>query len=283
MIHFPIIDAHIHIWDINNLSYKWLEQFPELNQTFLLTDYDAAIGNVQVEKFIYIQSECHQSQFLEEVNWVENIAKKDQRLAAIIPWAPIHSGKLVTKTLEAFQLNKKIKGVRQIIQNEVEMNFCLQPSFIEGIKLLSEYDLHFELTISPEQFPSVIKMVEKCPETRFILDHVGNPDILKNKVNPWKAYIKAFSESGNHYCKFSNLVCNAHLSNWNVNDLKPYSNHIIEAFGTERIIWGSDWPHALRASSWINWFKAALELTKDISEKEQRNIFYNNAKTFYNI
>lgn len=283
MINFPIIDAHIHIWDINNLDYKWLEQFPELNRTMLLSDYNKAIGNVNIEKFIYMQSECHPSQYLDEIKWVESIAEKDPRLAAIIPWAPIHAGKAVSNTLESFHSNQKIKGVRQLIQNQSEMDFCLKPQFIEGIKLLGEYNLHFELTISPAQFPSVIKMVEQCPETLFILDHVGNPNILNNEFRPWAAYIKAFSETGNHYCKFSNFVCNADLNHWNIDDLKPYSDHIIETFGTDRIIWASDWPHALRASSWSKWFDTAIELTEGLSTEALKKIFYDNAKTFYNL
>jgi L-fuconolactonase len=283
MLNFPIIDAHIHVWDINHLDYQWLEQFPKLNRTFLLSDYNTAIGNANIEKFIYVQCECHPSQYLEEIKWIERIAKNDQRLAAIIPWAPIHSGKAVINTLESFHSNQKIKGVRQIIQNQAEMDFCLKPQFIEGIKLLGEYNLHFELTISPEQFPSVIKMVEQCPETRFILDHVGNPNILNNEIRPWKDHIKAFSETGNHYCKFSNFVCNADLNNWNIDDLKPYSDHIIETFGPDRLIWGSDWPHALRASSWSKWFDTAIVLTEGLSKEVLKKIFYDNAKTFYNL
>lgn len=283
MKNFSIIDAHIHLWDTHNLKYKWLDQFPIINHNFSVSDYDGAIGSTDIEKFIFVQAECRPSQYMDEVKWVERIAGQDKRLGAIIPWAPIHTGNAVAKTLEDFHKNNKIKGVRQILQSEADINFCLKPDFIQGIKLLGHYNLHFEITISPDQFPSVIKLVEQCPDTRFILDHVGNPNIFQNQMTPWNEYIKRFAESGNHFCKFSNLVCNANLSNWRAEDLKPYSDHVIDSFGSDRIIWSSDWPHVLRASTWLKWFETASELTSGLSENEQRNIFRENAIKFYNL
>lgn len=283
MKNFSIVDAHIHLWDLVHLDYPWLNHFPKINRSFSMTDYDAASAGQPVEKMVFVQAECRPSQFLEEVKWVSAIADKDSRLAGIVPWAPIHKGSAVSEILEVFARNPKIKGVRQLIQLEEDINFCLRPDFIEGIRLLGESDLHFELTIDPKHFPAVLKLIERCPDTRFILDHIGNPNIAARELQPWKSYLRAFADSGPHYCKFSNLVCNADLDYWQIEDLKPYSEAIIEAFGPERLIWGSDWPHALRASSWSRWFKTAVALTEGLNEQQREGIFKMNAIHFYNL
>ncbi|SOE23197.1 L-fuconolactonase [Spirosomataceae bacterium TFI 002] len=283
MKNLSIVDAHIHLWDLEHLDYQWLNSFPEINRSFSLADYDLATAGQAIEKMIFVQAECKPSQFLEEIKWVEAIAEKDERLTGIIPWAPLHTGNAITEVLEGFAMNPKIKGVRQLIQTENDLNFCQKPDFINGVNLLGKNNLHFELTIDPKHFPSVLKLVEQCPDTRFILDHIGNPNMLTKQLQPWKEYLKAFADSGPHYCKFSNLVCNADLNNWNIDDLKPYSEAVIDTFGSEKLIWGSDWPHALRAASWSKWFETAIALTTGLTENECNGIFKTNAIAFYNI
>ena len=278
-----IIDAHIHLWDLKLLAYPWLDQFPNINRTFSLSDYNKATTEQSIEKMIFVQAECKPSQFLKEVEWVQALSEKDKRLAAIIPWAPLHTGNAVAEVLEKFKQNPKIKGVRQLIQPQEDLNFCIDHDFVQGVRLLGKNNLHFELTIAPKHFPAVLKLIEKCPDTKFILNHIGNPNILKKEIQPWKEHLEAFANSGPHYCKFSNLVCNAHLEHWSIDDLRPYYETVIDVFGSEKLIWGSDWPHALRASSWSKWFKTSVSLTDDLSEKERTKIFKTNAIRFYNI
>jgi len=283
MKHISVIDSHIHLWDLGKLTYPWLNNVPKIKKTFLLNDYDNATFGYDIEKMVFVQAECRPSQFLEEANWVSTIAESDPRLSAIVPWAPLHTGNAVAAVLEKFAKNPRIKGVRQIIQSEEDLIFCLRPDFIQGVKLLGKNNLHFELTIDPEHFPAVIKLIEYCPGTRFILDHIGNPNIAKKQIEPWKTYLKAFAESGPHYCKYSNFVCNADMEHWQIEDLRPYSEAVIETFGPEKLIWGSDWPNALRASSWSRWFKTAIELTKELSEQDREAVFRTNAIEFYKL
>lgn len=283
MEQLAVIDAHIHLWDLGKLTYPWLNDHPKINRNFLIKDYDKASAGHTVEKMVFVQAECSPSQFLDEVNWVSSIADTDSRLAAIVPWAPLHTGNAVNEVLEKYVDNKWIKGVRRLIQPEQDPDFCLRPDFVKGVRLLGEKNLHFEITIDPIHFPAVIKLIGLCPNTRFVLDHIGNPNIAKNQIEPWKTYVKAFAESGPHYCKFSNLVCNADLEHWNIEDLKPYAQAIIESFGPERMIWASDWPHALRASTWSRWFETTMELTKDFNEQERMAFFRTNAIRFYKL
>ena len=283
MIDFPIIDAHSHLWDIDRLDYPWLADVPAINRPFLLDDYAAASGSHEVEAMVFVQCECRPEQHLDELAWVQSLADGDPRLRAIVPWAPLEDGDAVADELAAIARDPRVKGVRRIIEFEPDPDFCIQPDFIRGVQLLGENDLHCELTIGPRNFPNVMRLIEACPSTRFILDHIGCPNIAAGELQPWKDYLAAFAASGLHPCKFSNLVCNANLEHWTIDDLRPFANAVLEIFGPDRVIWASDWPHVLRASSWIRWLETADQLTAHLSADDRQSIFHDNAKVFYQI
>ena len=278
-----MIDAHIHLWDLDCLDYPWLEGVPAINRTYLVADYDQARGDHEVEAMVFVQCDCKPEQHLAELNWVRSLADADPRIAAIIPWAPLEDGDAVAETLAGMAKDPRVKGVRRIIEFETNPDFCVQPGFIRGVQLLGENGLHCELTIAPEHFPNAMRLIEACPDTRFILDHIGSPHIAKGELQPWKDCLHAFANSGPHYCKFSNLVCNADLDHWTIEDLRPFADAVIEAFGPDRMIWGSDWPHVLRASSWQRWLDTARKLTACLGLAAQHRIFHENARTFYRI
>jgi L-fuconolactonase len=279
----PVIDAHIHLWDTNRLDYPWLANVPSINRPFLPRDYDQARGGVPVEAMVFVQCECRPDQYREELAWVQSLADGDPRLQAIVPWAPLEDGRAVETALRDMAADPRVKGVRRIIEFEEDLDFCIRPDFIDGVRLLGEVGLHCELTVGPRNFPNVMKLVEAGGETRFILDHIGCPNIKEGRMQPWRDYLRVFAASGPHPCKLSNLVCNADLERWTIDDLRPFADAVIEEFGPDRIIWASDWPHALRASSWQRWFESALELTAGLGVVAQRKIFHDNAKSFYRL
>lgn len=278
-----IIDAHIHLWDIGKLNYPWLANVPAINRTFLPRDYDEARGETPVASMVFVQCECRPDQYREELAWVQALADRDPRLGAIVPWAPLENGEAVAGPLRAMAADPRVKGVRRIIEFEDDLDFCVRPGFVRGVQLLGETGLHCELTVGPRNFPNVMKLIAASPGTRFILDHIGCPNIKEGRLQPWKDYLRAFAASGPHPCKFSNLVCNADLEHWTLEDLRPFAEAVIEIFGPERMIWASDWPHALRASSWSRWFETARELTAGLGGAAQRKIFHDNAKAFYRL
>ena len=283
MIEAPLIDAHIHLWDRNRLDYPWLGQLPAIDHDYLLPDYDTAIGEHTVEAMVFVQCECKPSQHLDELKWVQSLADGDPRLKGIVPWAPLESGDAVGGELAMIARDPRVKGVRRIIEFEEDPAFCEQAGFIRGVQLLGENDLHCELTVAPEHFPSVMKLIAGAPDTRYILDHVGSPHIAQGELQPWADSIRAFAESGPHMCKFSNFVCNADLENWTIDDLRPFADVVLEAFGPDRLIWASDWPHCLRASSWQRWLETADALTADLGREDRRKIFHDNAIRFYRL
>jgi L-fuconolactonase len=282
MIDFPLVDPHLHLWDLDQIEYPWLSQVPAINRSFGLADYDEAREGVEVEALVFVESDCAPGRYLDEADWVKSLADTDARLQGIVPHLPLEKGEAITSEIECIAADPRVKGVRRLLFNQ-PYDLSERPGFIRGVQLLGEAGLHFELTITVDQFPQILKLMEAAPQTRFILDHIGNPDIAGGQMQPWKDRLKAFADAGPHACKFSNLVCNADLENWTLEDLKPYTDVVLETFTPDRIIWAGDWPHVLRASTWKRWLDAADELTAHLDPTDRRKIFRDNARQFYRL
>jgi L-fuconolactonase len=283
MLNFPIVDTHLHLWDPRRLRYPWLDDIPLLNKPYLLDDFNRACGSVQVEKMVFLQCECDFSQFMDEAAWVTSLAKQDARIEGIVPWAPLEKGDSARADLERLAANPLIKGVRRIIQFEPDMEFCLRPDFIEGVRALPDYDLSFDICVSHIHLANTIKMVRQCPNVQFILDHIGKPDIKNHVLDPWRREIKALSEFPNVWCKVSGLVTEADHQGWTKEDLKPYIDHVIECFGFDRVCYGGDWPVAYQATEYPHWVETLHWAVSGCSEAELKKLFRSNAITFYRL
>ena len=283
MIPFPIVDTHLHLWDPGNLRYPWLDGNALLNKPYLLDDYRRACGPVQVEKMVFLQCECDFSQFQQEADWVTSLAQQDPRIAGIVPWAPLEKGEAARPALEKLAENSLIKGVRRIIQFEPDIEFCLQPNFVKGVQALAAYNFSFDICIFHPQLANTIKMVQQCPNVKFILDHIGKPDIKNHLLDPWRAEIKQLASLPNVWCKVSGLVTEADHQHWTKEDLKPYIDHVIASFGFDRVMYGGDWPVAYQATEYPRWVETLEWAVRGCSETELRKLFHDNAVGFYKL
>lgn len=285
MINIPIVDTHLHIWNLEKFRYPWLDDQTYLKRTFLMKDYREASKNMNVEKIVFIQCECEPSQYLDEVKWVTEIAETDdKRIEGIVAWAPLEKGEGVRAELEELKKNKRVKGIRRIIQYEEDLEFCLKPDFIYGVKMLKEYDMTFDICISQIQNRNVIKFIEKVGDgIKMILDHIGKPDIKEHKLDPWREEIKIMSEFPNIYCKVSSLASEADWEKWKLDDIKPFVEHIFECFGFNRTVYGSDWPPCERAADFCQCTGIVEEFIKGCSNIELCKLFHDNAVKFYKI
>ena len=218
LIDFPIVDSHLHLWDTRLLQYAWLDEVPFLNKPHLLEDYRKACGSIKVEKMVFVQAEVDNSQYREETNWVSSQTAEDPRLEGVVSWAPLEKGERVEAELAALAENFLVKGIRRIIQGEPDPDFCLRPDFIRGVQLLPRYGMSFDICIDHLQMENTIQFVKQCPDVRFILDHIGKPDIKYRLFDPWKRHLKTLSGFSNVFCKISGLVTEAIL-NWRVSML----------------------------------------------------------------
>ncbi|EKD54299.1 MAG: hypothetical protein ACD_60C00099G0007 [uncultured bacterium] len=279
-MHFPITDSHVHLWDKQELNYSWLQSLPELNQSFLLSELMDATHSLHIESFVFVQAECDVNQSLAEVAWVTRLAKRDARIHGIVAQAPLEQGELIKTQLAELKKNKLVKGIRRVLQSEAD-DFCLQQNFIQGVKLLSEFNFSFDVCVKAHQLPAVIRLVEQCPKVNFILDHLGKPNVAEKKMSPWQENITRLAAFSNVWCKISGLITEAHHQTWRSEDLRPYILHAIKEFTFDRVMFGSDWPVVNLAGSYAHWVHTLYDLLSDASEQELRKLFHQNAWRCY--
>jgi L-fuconolactonase len=281
---FAIVDAHLHVWDPHLLRYPWLDNVPFLNKPYLLKDYNAACGPVEVEALVFVQAEVDRTQLHKEVQWVTKLAREeDERLRGIVAWAPLEKGEAARTDLEQLAHNPLVKGVRRIVQAEPDPAFCLRSGFLQGVRALPDYGLHFEIAVRHTQLANATRMVEQCPEVRFVLNHIGTPDIKNQVFEPWKSDLRSLSRLDNVWCKVSGLATAADRERWTEADLKPYINHVIACFGFDRVIYGSDWPVARQATEYPRWVATLERAVSGCSDEDLLKLFRDNAIAFYRL
>lgn len=282
MDNIPIIDTHVHLWHPKQLRYPWLKQVPALNKPYLLNDYAAAYENLDIESIVFVQCDTLPDDGLKETEWVTSLTVDEPRIKGIVAWAPLEEGNQVEPFIEKLAENTLVKGIRRLIQGE-SVNFCIQSNFVDGVNTLASYGLSFDICIFHPQLANAIQLVEQCPNVQFILDHIGKPDIKNQLFEPWKREIRTLAEHSNAYCKISGLVTEADHDSWTPSDLKPYINHVIDCFGFDRVIYGSDWPVSTLASDYQRWVNTLHDAVSGCSHDELSKLFHDNAIRFYKL
>jgi L-fuconolactonase len=281
---FPLVDTHLHLWDLRRLRYPWLAGVPSLNRNHLIEDYRRACGSVvQVAKMVFVQCECDPSQFQAEADWVTDVARTEPRIKGIVAWAPLEKGEGAQPDLAQLAANPVVKGIRRIIQFEPDIEFCLRPDFVRGVQALHGHGLSFDLCINHLQLANTIKLVRQCPDVRFILDHIGKPNIKAGLLDPWRAELRELSRFENVSCKLSGLATEADHARWTPADLRPYIDHVVDCFGFERVMFGGDWPVSTQATDYPRWVATVDEALRGCTAAELNKLYVRNAEAFYRI
>jgi L-fuconolactonase len=280
---FPIVDTHLHLWDLDRIKYPWLATVPALNKNHLIEDYVRACGPVAVAKMVFLQCECAPAQYEDELAWVTEVARVDPRIRGIVPWAPLEKGDAVETELARIAGNSLVKGIRRIIQFEPDPEFCLRPGFVRGVQLLPKLGLTFDLCINHTQLPNTLALVRQCSEVAFVMDHIAKPDIKSGRLDPWRENMRDLANLPNVWCKLSGLVTEADHQHWTPADLKPYIDHVIECFGFDRVMFGGDWPVSTQATDYPRWVATLDAAVRGCSADELHRLYVRNAETFYRV
>ncbi len=275
-----IMDAHVHFWDPSVLRYPWLDALPTLDRPFLPAGYANATAGVPIDTMILVEANCLPHQTLGEADFFEQIAGAHPRVAGIVAFASLTTPAELDRTLDALAARPRVKGIRHNIQGEPP-GFCTQPSFVEGVRKAGSRGLTFDLCATHDQLREVVELVRLCPNTRFVLDHCGKPAIHDRLLEPWRTHIANLAECANVWCKLSGLVTEASPTEWREADLVPYASHVVEQFGTERVMYGSDWPVVTLAAGYADWFEFTKWLTAGWSDAERRDFYCDNARRAY--
>jgi L-fuconolactonase len=281
---FPIVDSHLHLWDPTHFRMPWLDGNAILDKPFGPLDYRAHTQGVDVESIVYLQVEVTPPYALLEARWVADLPVDGPPTGAIVAWAPLEDGERARSFLDAMvAIDPRIKGIRRIYQGEPNIDFCIQPNFIRGVRLLPEYGLTFDLCLMHAQLANTIELVRSCPGVSFVLDHLAKPDIKAGLLDPWREEIRQLAAFPNVLCKISGMVTEADTERWTTADLRPYYETVYEAFGEDRVMFGGDWPVVLMASSWRRWLDTLDELTAGLSDTAKRKLWRENARRFYRV
>jgi predicted TIM-barrel fold metal-dependent hydrolase len=290
---FPIVDTHQHLWDLRKFTLAWQKEHPSLAKNFLMEDYVkvndelARVGKetpAKVVRTVYMEVDVLPEQQQAEVNYVTAICKGGgtPMVAAVVSGRPASDG--FAKYIAQFKENKYIKGVRQVIHNkDIPAGYCLDKKFITGIQRLGEHGLSFDICIRAAELPDAGKLVDACPDTRFILDHCGNADVQAKDRSQWKRDITDLAKRKNLICKVSGIIASAVPGKWTPDDLAPIVNHVLDSFGPERVIFAGDWPVCTLTASLAQWIEALRTIVRERPAGEQKKLFHDNAVRFYGL
>ncbi len=279
----PVVDTHQHLWDLSKFRLDWLAPGSDskLNRNFLTDDYRKATDGLKVVKAVYMEVDVIPSQKVAEAESIIALCRSgtSPTVAAVIGGRPASEG--FKEYVGRFKDTREVKGVRQVVKTP---GACVAPEFIDGVRTLGEAGLMFDLCMPAASLPDAAKLVDACPDTRFILDHCGNADVLSKDRSAWKADLAAIAKRERILaCKVSGIVASTKGQPWTPDDLAPIVNHVLDVFGSDRVVFGSDWPVCLGGASLRDWLNALKAIVRDRSETDRRKLFSANAERIYRL
>jgi L-fuconolactonase len=277
----PIVDSHVHLWDPSRFRMPWIDDEPRLNRPFGLGDLADDAEDIQIDQVVYVQVDATPAYGLLEAEWVETLSPQ---VGAIVAYAPVEDGAVLKTYLDALMAgSRRVRGVRRLLQQEPDLDFLVEPLFLTGLRLLPRYELSFDICVRHVHMARVVDMVTACPDTRFVLDHIGKPSIRSHMLDPWRAHVSALAQLENVVCKVSGVVTEADHAAWTLDDVRPYVAHVLAEFGEDRVMFGGDWPVVRLASSYRRWIETVDELTREMAEGAKRKLWVDNARRVYRL
>jgi L-fuconolactonase len=274
------IDAHHHLWKYSAAEYGWIT--PELRairRDFLPDDLEKVMHHFGIEGTVAVQAR----QSLEETSWLLDLAGRHEIIRGVVGWVPLTEGAGVKRSLERFAGNRKLRGVRHVVQDEADPRFILREDFNAGVRTLLDFGLRYDILIFERHLPAAIEFVDRHPKQTFILDHVAKPRIKDRVLSPWDRNMRELAKRPNVYCKLSGMVTEADPKRWKPADLKPYIDVALSAFGPKRLMYGSDWPVMLLAAEYVQWHDLVRHAIEKLSASEQERILGGTATEAYGL
>ncbi len=281
---FKVVDTHQHLWDLKRFRLPWTATNPAMARDYTMRDYLAATAGIPIEKSVYLEVDVELSQQQAEADYIIELCRRgDGPLAAAVISGRPTAGSF-RDYIAPFKDHRYIRGVRQVLHTaSTPQGYCLQKSFIAGIRYLGELGLSYDICMRAAELPDAARLIDECPGTSFILDHCGNADLRVKDQTDWKRGIDAVAKRTNVTVKISGIIASASPGKWTVDDLAPIVNHTLDAFGPDRVMFGGDWPVCTLGASYKQWFDALREIVAQQSESQQRRLFHDNAIRYYRL
>jgi len=273
------IDSHQHFWQYDPHRHSWIgENMSLLKKDFLPVDLQMELNKSGVTGSIAIQAD----QSSEETVFLLELSRKFDFIKAVVGWVDLLSVDL-KEQLDRFTASEKLAGFRHIVQDEPNDNFMLGSEFQRGIGMLAAYDFTYDILIFPTQLSAAIQLVAKFPQQPFVVDHIAKPYIKAGEIDSWKKSMAVLAGNDNVWCKLSGLVTEADWTQWEYQEFVPYLDVILEVFGPDRVMFGSDWPVCLLGGTYSDIRLIVDRYIEDLSTAEKEQIMGLNAMEFYGI
>jgi len=272
------IDSHQHFWSYDEHAYPWIHKGTPLHRDWLPKDLEPLLVKAGLDGCVAVQAR----QTVEETHWLLTLADHAPIIKGVVGWVDLQSEK-VEEQLAELAKQPKFVGVRHVVQDEPDVDFMLRPNFLRGIGKLIRVNLTYDILIYPKQLPAAITLAQKFPEQPFVLDHIAKPFIKDGVLSPWREQIHELAASSNVWCKVSGMITEANHTTWRSADFKPYLDTVFEAFGEDRLMYGSDWPVCLMAGSYERMFGLVDDYTRQLTDSARKKFFGGNATRFYRI
>ena len=279
-----ILDSHHHLWDTGALRYELFAEVPELSRPFRAEDYDAEAGALGIGASICVEAASAGADGPRETEWLLAEAGRSELVAAVVAWAPLDRPNGLDRYLDRLLglEGKPIVGVRRSFELE-EPGFPRGPELAAGTRTAGDRGLAVDLVLYSPSLAATIDLVDASPQTRFVLDHLGKPRIRERLLEPWRTELRELALRPNVVAKLSGLGNEADREHWSAADLRPYVEHALECFGTDRLFYGSDWPVSNLGGGHGRWLAAVRELLAGLDDKATAAIYGGNARRVYGL
>lgn len=275
-----IIDSHQHYWQLGQFDTGWLNepQHKPICRDYLPQDLHPLLQKSGVDRTVFVQTQHN----VEENRWALKLAKENDWIAGVVGWVDLASEQCEEQLLE-FLKHPKFVGIRHITQGETDDDFIIRPEILRGLKVLEKHKVPFDLLFYVKHLKHAVTLAKTLPELPMVIDHLAKPHIKSQKLDDWETNFRAAAKFPNLHCKLSGMITEADWKTWKPDDLKPYVDVALEAFGPDRLMYGSDWPVCELAGTYSDVFDALKSLLSELSKDEQEHIFSRTATDFYRL
>jgi L-fuconolactonase len=271
-----MIDSHQHFWQVGRFDYPWMtSDLGVLYRDYLPNDLAPILDRNGIAKTVLVQA----SNSIAESRWLLELADANSFIAGVVGWVDLMSAEIDAQ-LDELCAHPKFKGIRHLVESEPQDDWLIHPAVLSGLKKLSARELSYDLLVHTRHLQFVPQVAERCPDLNLVIDHLAKPPIAGNEFDEWAQALKPVARYPNIHCKLSGLVTEANWSSWQTNDLRPYVDYALELFGTDRMMFGSDYPVCLLAASYDIVLSSFQEL---LSDSDRDKIFSQNAARFYRL
>ena len=272
------IDAHQHFWRHDPVRDSWItDEMSLLRRDFLPEELETLLVANGMDGSIAVQADQSEN----ETRFLLELARRHPAVLGVVGWVDLLAPDLAER-LEHFSRNERFVGVRHIVQAEPD-DFLEREDVVGGIGMLRDFNLTYDILVYPRQLDATLNLVEKLPDQPFVVDHLAKPPIIDGVIEPWAAQMRELASHANVWCKVSGLVTEADWAMWRTEDFHPYLDMVFDAFGPERLMFGSDWPVCLLAAEYGQVAGLIEAYSEQLSTSERTRVFGGNAASFYGL